>query len=147
MADAGTKKNGSVASSKETSGLDISGPEIDAMLASQRKNVEAIMQASQVAIDAVQAVWRRQLNFVQEAVAGFTILVGGFAQPTGPSKGQLAKHAEYSKQALEKNLANVRELTELATRATSDAMSILNQRVIESLEEVHRLPEKPNDRP
>jgi phasin family protein len=48
---------------------------------------------------------------------------------------KFAKHAEYSKQAFEKNLANARELTEIATKATSDAANIINRRFCEGLGE------------
>jgi phasin family protein len=108
------------------------------MFASQYKNVEAAMQANQLALAGAQAIWRRQLDFIQEAVEGLTTLVGDLPPPPGPLNEKFAKHAEYSKRALEKSLANARELTELATKATTDAMNIINQRFCEGLGEMGR---------
>ena len=119
-------------------GLPFSGPEVETIFASQRRNVEAIMQANRLAFDGVQAVWLRQLGFIQEAVEGLTTLVGDLPPPPGPLNEKFAKHAEYSKRALEKSLANARELTELATKATTDAMNIINQRFCEGLGEMGR---------
>jgi phasin family protein len=142
MADASAKKSGFVALNRANNGLQFSGPEVESMFASQRKNVEAMMQANRLALDGVQAVWRRQLDFIQEAVEGLTTLVGDFPAPPGPLNEKVAKHAEYSKRAFERNLANVGELTELATKAASDAMNIINQRFCEGLGEVGRTREK-----
>jgi phasin family protein len=142
MADAGDRTSDFVAPKRANNGLQFSGPELGTMFASQRKNVEAMMQANRLALDGVQAVWRRQLDFIQEAVKGFKTLVGDFPPPPGPLNEKVAKHAEYSKQAFERNLANARELTELATKATSDAMNIINQRFCEGLGEVRRTQEK-----
>jgi phasin family protein len=144
MADAGAKKSGFVALNWANNGLQFSEPEVETMFASQRKNVEAMMQANRLALDGVQAVWLRQLDFIQEAVKGLTTLVGDLAPPPGPLNEKLAKHAEYSKQAFERNLANARELTELATKATSDAMNIIHQRLCEGLGEVRRTQERRN---
>jgi phasin family protein len=142
MADAGAKKSEFVAPNRANNGVQFSGPEVKKMFASQRKNVEAMVQANRLAFDGVQTVWRRQLDFIQEAVEGLTTFVGDFLPPPGPLNEKFAKHAEYSKQAFEKNLANARELTELATKATSDAMNIINQRFCEGLGEVRRTQEK-----
>ena len=84
MADAGAKKSGFMVFSMANDGLPFSGPEVETIFASQRKNVEAIMQANRLAFDGVQAVWLRQLGFIQEAVEGLTTLVGDLPPPPGP---------------------------------------------------------------
>jgi phasin family protein len=136
MADAGAKKSGFLVFNTASNGLPFSGPEVETMLASQRRNVEAIMQANRLAFDGVQAVWRRQLEFAQEAVEGFATHLGDLAPPSRPLNEKFAKHAEYSKQAFEKNLANARELTEIAAKTTTDATNVINRRVCEGLDEV-----------
>jgi phasin family protein len=130
------KKSGFMVFSVASNGLPFSAPEVETIFASQRRNVEAIMQANRLACDGVGAVWLRQLGFIQEAVEGFTTHVGDLAPPSGPLNEKFAKHAEYSKQAFEKNLANACELTEIATKVTTDATNIINQRFCESLDEV-----------
>jgi phasin family protein len=136
MADAGAEKSRFVAPNSTNNGLQFFGPEIETMFASQRKNVEAMMQANRLALDGVQAVWRRQLDFIQEAVEGLTTHVGDLAPPSRPMNEKLAKHAEYSKRAFENNLANACELTEIATKVTTDAANVINKRICESLDEV-----------
>jgi phasin family protein len=136
MTDAGAKKSGFVVFNTADNGLSFSGPEVETMFASQRRNVEAIMQTNRLAFDGVQAVWGRQLDFIQETVEGLTTHVGDLAPPSHPLNEKFARHAEYSKKVFEKNLANARELTEIATKVTTDATNIINQRFCECLDEV-----------
>ena len=138
MADVGAKKNVFAAPGSANHGLPLSGPDIRTIFASHYKNVEAMMQASRLSFDGVQAVWHRQLDFIREAVDGLATLASDFAQPSDPLNQKFAKHADYSKRALEKNLANARKLTELAAKATNDAMSVFNQLFREGLGEMRR---------
>jgi phasin family protein len=134
MADAGGNRANKV--------FQFFGPDVKTVFASQHKNVEAMMEANRLALDGVQAVWRRQLDFIQKAIEGLTALFDDLAAKPGPMNERFAKHAEYSKQAFERNLANTRELTELATKASSDAINIINQRFCKSLDEVRSTQEK-----
>jgi phasin family protein len=123
MVDSGAKKSEFVAQN-------------GALLVSQRKNVEAMMQANWAAIVGAQAIWLRQLDFIQEAVNGLTTLVGDITRRPGPLNEKLAKHVEYSKQAFERSVGNARELTELATEATNESMNTISQRFYEGLGEM-----------
>ena len=147
MGDPTAKNSEFMASNRANNGLQFSRPEVQTMFWSQHKNVEAMMHANRLTLDGVQAIWRRQLDFIQEAVEGLTTLLGDFAQPTSLFNEKLAKHAEYSKWAFERNFANTRELTELATKATNDAMNIIKLRFCESLGEVCRFQENETARP
>jgi phasin family protein len=120
MVDAGAKKSEFVAPN-------------GALIASQRKNVEAMMQANWAAIVGAQAIWLRQLEFIQEAVNGLTTLVGDITSRRGPLNEKFAKHAEYSKQAFDRSLGNARELAELATEATNESTNTVSQRFYEAL--------------
>jgi|ERR1700730_2417466 hypothetical protein len=65
------------------------GADLEAMLVSRRRNVEAMMQMSRLTLGGVQQAWRRQLDFFEQAVEGFTNLVSSFGQPNGLSEEQL----------------------------------------------------------
>jgi phasin family protein len=109
--------------------------DVDAMVASQRKTIEALTQANQVAVEGVQAVARRQAEMARQTIEDFTGLLREIAQPGTPEE-KLAKQAEAAKTALEKGVANARELAELVAKANSEAFNVLNKRVAEGLDEV-----------
>ena len=48
----------------------------------------------------------------------------------------------YSKHAIEKGLSNAKELTELVTKANTEAFNVINKRVTESLDEVRDFAKK-----
>jgi phasin family protein len=116
--------------------------DVETILASHHKNVAAMMRANRYTLDGFQAIWRRQLDFIQEAAGGLAALAGDFTQPA--TALDVVKHADYSKRALEKNLTTAREVTELASKATGDAMNVINQRFCEGLGEMSRSRERWN---
>ena len=56
--------------SKAFSAFSFPGFNVEAMMAAQRKNVEAFTQANQLAIEGVQALARRQVELAREAFEG-----------------------------------------------------------------------------
>ena len=65
-----------------------------------------------------------------------------FVQPSTSPEDRIAKQAEFSKQALEKGISNARELTELMTKANTEAFNVINKRVTESFDEVRDFAQK-----
>ena len=119
---------------------DIRMPGIDfqELAATHHKNLEALAQASQLAIDGVRAVAQRQAEIVQRSIEQASTMFGEFAQPDGP-EDRFAKHVEFAKSAFEAGIANARELAELVGKAGNDTFNVLSKRVSESLDEVRRL--------
>jgi phasin family protein len=109
--------------------------DVEAVVASQRKTIEAFTQANQLAVEGVQAVARRQVEIARQSVEDYTSFFREIAQPGTPEE-KLAKQAEVMKGALEKGLSNARELAELVTKANAEAFNVLNKRVAEGLDEV-----------
>jgi phasin family protein len=109
--------------------------DVDAVVASQRKNIEALTQANQLAVEGVQALARRQVEIARQAMEEFSAMLRDMVQPVSP-EDRLARQAEFSKQALEKGLSNARELTEMVAKANTEAFNVINKRVTESLDEV-----------
>jgi phasin family protein len=129
-------KNGFFDVTKVIGDFRVPGIDVEAVVASQRKNIEALTQANQLAVEAVQTVLRRQTEIARSAMEEFSSMFRDFVQPNGSPEDKIAKHAEYSKVVLEKGVANARELTELVTKANTEAFNVINKRVTESFDEV-----------
>ncbi|MEX0814101.1 MAG: phasin family protein [Dongiaceae bacterium] len=111
------------------------GFDIEAMLASQRKNVEALTAANQAAIEGVQAVTRRQMEIARRAVEEFSQAGMGLTS-TGSAEDRVAKQAATIKDAFEGALANVRELTDIMQKSGNEAVEVLSKRVYANLAEM-----------
>jgi len=142
MASTSGTKNGFFDVTKVMGDFRLPGIDFEAVAAAQRKNIEALTQANQLAVEGVQAVVRRQVEIAREAMDEFSAVLREFVQPSGSPEDRFAKQAEYSKAALEKGVANARELAELVTKANTEAFNVLNKRVTEGLDEVRDFAKK-----
>jgi phasin family protein len=119
---------------KMFAGLSIPGFDVEGLMSTQRKNIEALTQANQLAVESVQAVTRRQVELARQAFDEAQAVLREFTQPTAP-EDRIAKNAELAKQAFEKGIANARELGEMMSKAQSEAFDVIAKRVTESLDE------------
>lgn len=121
--------------SKAFAGFTLPGFDVEAVLASQRKNIEALTQANQLAVDGVQAVARRQAEIAREAIDEASTVLREIVQPTAPEE-RIAKQAELLKQTFERGLANTRELALLLAKANTEAFDVVAKRVAQGFEEI-----------
>lgn len=113
----------------------IPGVDVDAILASQRKNIEAVTAANQLAIEGFQAVVRRQAEILRQTMEEAGPLVTDL-MGVGSPQDKVAKQAEVVKSAFEKALANMKELAEMVAKSNTEAANVISKRVSESLEEL-----------
>lgn len=121
--------------SKLLAEIKIPGVDVDAILASQRKNIEAVTAANQLAIEGFQAVVRRQAEILRQTMEEAGPLVTDL-MGAGSPQDKVAKQAEVVKTAFGKALVNMKELAEMVAKSNSEAANVISKRVSESLEEL-----------
>ena len=121
--------------SKVLGDFKVPGVDFDAIMASQRKNIEAVTAANQLAVEGLQAVLRRQAEIVRASVEEAGTYVNQVVAAGSPEE-KAAKQAELVKIAFEKSLSNIKELAELVAKSNTEAADVLSKRVSESLDEV-----------
>ena len=121
--------------SKAFAGFTLPGFDVEAVLASQRKNIEALTQANQLAVEGVQAVARRQAEIAREAIDEASTVLREIVQPTAPEE-RVAKQADLLKQTFERSLANARELALMLAKANTEAFDVVAKRVAQGFEEI-----------
>lgn len=109
--------------------------DVESLMAAQRRNIEALSQANQLAIEGMQAVARRQIEIARQAIDDMSALLRDLVQPASP-EDRVAKNTEYAKQMLEKGVTHGREISQLATKAGSEAAEVLRKRACEGLDEL-----------
>jgi phasin family protein len=112
--------------------------DVEAFMACQRRNIEALSQANQLAVEGIQAVARRQIEIARQAVEDMSALLRDLAQPVS-TEDRIAKNTEYAKQMIEKSVSHGREITLLATKAGTEAADVLRKRATEGLDEFRDL--------
>jgi phasin family protein len=119
--------------------------DVEALMAAQRRNIEALSQANQLAVEGMQAVAKRQIEVARQAVEDVSALLRELAQPASP-EDRIAKNTEFAKQMLEKSVNHGREITLLATKAGTEAADVLRKRATEGLDEFRELAKHQNSR-
>ena len=117
------------------------GVDMDTVLATQRKNIEALTKANQLAIEGLQTVARRQAEIIRAGFEEASTLARELFQHHSP-EDRVTKQTEATKSALEKAFGNARELSEIVGKAQQEAFDVINKRLTEGLDEVRDLVKK-----
>jgi phasin family protein len=108
--------------------------DVDALIAVQQKNIEAMNMANKVAVDGWQAFAKKQAELWQAAVEDTGALAQDVAAAKEPAD-KIAKQAAFAKSSIEAGISNAREAQELAAKATNKTVDIVSKRWVESVEE------------
>ncbi|HRK95472.1 MAG TPA: phasin family protein [Rhodospirillales bacterium] len=121
--------------SKMLKQYNLPGVDMDALMASQKKNMEALTQANRVALEGMQAVAKRQAEILQETMNEASKAVDVLSKAGSPTE-VAAKQAELAKDAFERALSNMRELAEMVAKSNEEATSTINTRISATLDEI-----------
>lgn len=115
-------------------------PNMEAMMAAHRRNMDVLSAANRVALEGAQAVARRHMEIMQQTMAELSESLKELASADEPQK-KAAKQAELLKAAYERAVNHMRELSELIQKSNTEALTLLNTRFTEAMEEVRALME------
>jgi phasin family protein len=116
--------------------------DVEAVWAAQRRNLEALSQANQLAVEGMHAVVKRQIEMTQQTLEDVSTLVREMTQPVS-AQDRIAKHTEYTKKMIDKGLTHGREIAAMAAKAGSEATEVLQKRTTEGLDEMRAFACKP----
>lgn len=110
-------------------------PDMEALAASQRRNLEALSAANRVALEGAQAVARRHMEILQQSMTEMTEAMKAMSAQESP-QAKAARQTELLKAAYEKAVANLKEVADLIQKSNGEALNLLNQRFAEAMDEV-----------
>lgn len=116
-------------------------PEVETLLATYRRNLEALSAANRVALDGAQAVARRHMEIMQQTMSELSDTIRQLGTTDGP-QARAAKQADLLKQAYERAVQNSREMSDLIQRTNAEAVQVLNRRFTEAMDEIKTLMDK-----
>jgi phasin family protein len=111
------------------------GMSLDAAMAAQRRNIEALTTANQLAMEGMQSVARRQMEIVRQSMEEMASMATALMSPAAP-EARLERQAELAKSAFERTLSNLKELGEMVSKSNAEAADVINRRIGEMLDEV-----------
>ena len=120
---------------KMMSDFKVPGVDMDAVLQSQRKNIEALTAANQLAMEGVQAVASRQMEILRQTMEETASTVQGMMSAGTPEEG-VVKQADLVKTAFEQALINMKEMAEMIAKSNYDAADVISKRISANLDEI-----------
>ena len=123
------------------SGVKLPGVDADAVLATQKKNMDALIEANQVVVAGYQDIFKRQVALFE---AAFTDAKGKLSDTKGQAltADQATQNVDAMKVTFEKAAADIKELAELAQKANVGAFEIVKARAEEAVAEFQAAAEK-----
>ena len=114
----------------------------EAVIAANRKNMEAFAQANQLAAEGAQAILRRQGEILKGAMEDANRSLKTMLAD-GTPEDRVARQTEAMKTAFESAISNYREMVEMASKSNAEALTVVSKRVSESLDELKGVLAKP----
>jgi phasin family protein len=116
-------------------------PDMQALLAAHRRNMETFSAANRIALEGAQAVAKRHMEIMQQTMAELSETMQALASPGDAPQAGAARQTDLVKRAYERAVANTREISELIQRSSGEALELLNKRFVEAMDEVKALVE------
>jgi phasin family protein len=126
---------------KYLSQMRMPGVDAEALMAAQKKNMDALVEANKAAAAGYQDLFKRQMAIFEETMTEAQQSMKAFeAVKVDPEKAKA--QADLAKAAFEKALANMQALAESAQKANAEAYEIVSARIKESLAELRDMASK-----
>lgn len=112
--------------------------DMNALMETQRKNIQAITVVNQAAFENFQSYIQRQSALMTQGIQiNANLMSAIMAAPTTQEK--VMHQVEASKTAIDQCFSNVREAAETLTKCNQQVMEIVSNRMTEGLEELRDL--------
>jgi len=113
----------------------------EAVLATYRRNIEALSAANRVALEGAQTVAKRHMEILQQTMSEVSENMKALTAVETP-QAKAAKQADLLKRGYERAVANTKELSELIQQSNSEALGLLNRRFMEAMDEIKAMMDK-----
>lgn len=116
-------------------GRDLKVPNVEAILAHHRKNLEALEKSARAGAAGATSLLSRQREMLQDTLREISDMAQNYKAPGNPQE-LMAKQAEFAKKSFEAALKNASEVAELVKRSSTESVEILRERIKEAMEEI-----------
>lgn len=121
--------------SKLFEGFNASPVDMKSFLETQRKNLQALSEAQQTAIEGIQTIAQRQSELLSQFVEDNSSIAKQTLSE-GTPEDKMAQNADIFKSTYERNVNSLQEMSELIGQSNQKATGILNKRVTASVSEL-----------
>lgn len=115
-----------------------SGLQMPDLMQSQRKNLEALMEANRILLESTQTLLQRQNEMLNQVGQEAAATAGAMMTASG-GKELPQQQTQLLTEHYKRSVASLQEVTEMIVKAQQQAMKVLDQRWQEQLKEMQKL--------
>lgn len=115
--------------------------DMEALMETQRKNIQALNEAQQLAMENMQAIAQRQSQILSQMVEDNSALAKGLMSEGTPEQ-KIASNAKAFKSIYGRTVKSVNELSELVNKSNLETTNLINKRISASMNEIQSSLEK-----
>lgn len=120
---------------KNFSEIKTPNPDMTEVAATARRNFEAVSAAGQVVAESAQTVARRGMDSFRQGVE--TAIETSREIFTGQNPElNISRQAQFARSAMEQTMSNLREMSDLFTKSSFEAATMIQKRVSDSFSEL-----------
>ncbi|ESX62185.1 phasin family protein [Mesorhizobium sp. LSHC422A00] len=116
-------------------GRDLKVPNVEAILAHHRKNLEALERSARAGAAGATSLLSRQREMLQDTLREVSDMAQSYKAPGDPQE-LMTKQAEFARKSFEAALKNAGEVAELVKKSGTESIEILRSRIKEAMEEI-----------
>jgi phasin family protein len=110
------------------------GIDLNAVLESRRKDIDALAAANRTALEGAQSLAQKQLDVLRTTIDEVQSMLKQSKDVPAPAAAR-----QLVSQAVQRAFTNMRELADVAYRSQSEAVAVVSRRVQENIEELKTL--------
>ncbi|MGX5846965.1 phasin family protein [Mesorhizobium sp. PL10] len=116
-------------------GRDLKVPNVEAVLAHHRKNLEALEKSARAGAAGATSLLSRQREMLQDTLREVSDMAQSYRVPGNPQE-LMSRQAEFAKKSFEAALKNASEVAEMVKKSGTESVEILRERIKEAMEEI-----------
>ncbi|MER9494037.1 phasin family protein [Mesorhizobium sp. M0006] len=116
-------------------GRDLKVPNVEAILAHHRKNLEALERSARAGAAGATSLLSRQREMLQDTLREVSDMAQSYKAPGNPQE-LMTTQAEFARKSFEAALKNAGEVAELVKKSGTESIEILRSRIKEAMEEI-----------
>jgi phasin family protein len=125
-------------------GLGVPKLDVDKLIETQRKNIDALGQSAKAAAGGAQSVAQKQREVLEASLREASTLMRGF-QPLGNPQETLSAQTEFARKVFEIAVHGAQETAEMTGKSTTEVVGIIRDRLKESWDEIRDSVRRPGD--
>jgi phasin family protein len=114
------------------------GVDMTSVIETQRKNIDALTVANQLAYEGMQAMVQKQAEMLSTTMQEIQASAQAIGAGGSPMEA-IAKQGEFVQQTLQKAFENMRELAEMAQKSQTEALAAISKRAKQNVQEAKTL--------